>query len=266
MSTTVFSFRETHPLIGVVHVSALPGAPGYAGSMTSVVERAVRDARVLADAGFHGLIVENYGDAPFFATTVPPETVAALTRCVSAIVDAASIPVGVNVLRNDPFAALAIAAATGARFIRVNVHVGAAWTDQGLITGRAAETVRMRSRLAIDTAIFADVDVKHAAPVAPRPLPDVALDCALRGKADALVLTGPATGRATDTGELEAVRAVLPDLPLFAGSGVTEETVARVLHHATGVIVGTTLKEGGAIGNPVDVDRARRFVAAATGE
>ncbi|MCA1789526.1 MAG: BtpA/SgcQ family protein, partial [Thioalkalivibrio sp.] len=143
-------------LIGMVHLPALPGAPRWAGTVEDVLDRAVADAAALAKAGFHGVIVENYMDAPFHPGTVPPVTVAAMTRAVSAVVDAVDVPVGVNVLRNDAAAALSIAAVTGAAFIRVNVHTGAMWTDQGLLTGLAHETLRLRRTLGTDVAIFAD--------------------------------------------------------------------------------------------------------------
>jgi membrane complex biogenesis BtpA family protein len=131
----------------MIHLPALPGAPGFGGSMERVIERATTDARSLDEAGFDGLLVENYGDVPFFRGRVPSETVAAITAALVAIRGASRLPVGVNVLRNDPVSAVGIAAATGARFVRANVHTGSMWTDQGLIEGRAAETMRTRAAL-----------------------------------------------------------------------------------------------------------------------
>jgi membrane complex biogenesis BtpA family protein len=208
----------------------------------------------------HGIIVENFGDAPFFPTDVPPETVAALTRVAQAIRDEAGVPVGVNVLRNDTRAAIAVATAARAAFVRVNVHIGAAWTDQGLIQGRAHETLRLRRQLAPDLRIFADVRVKHATPVTPRPLVEEAKDCLARGKADAIIMTGRATGTRVDLDEAREVRRALPDAPLFIGSGVSIESVRETLRVADGVIVGTEIKVDGVVTNPVDEDRVRRLV------
>ena len=231
--------------------------------MDLVLGRARSDARALHGAGVDAVLVENYGDSPFHKT-VPPETVAALTAAVAAVRETTDRPVGVNVLRNDPMAALAIAAATGARFIRVNVHVGGMFTDQGWIEGRADETLRARQRLASDVAILADVMVKHATPPAGLSLESAATDAAERGHADALIVSGPATGATTALEDVRAVEAVV-ELPVLVGSGVTAETVRSVLDVATGVIVGSALMEGGRPGGPVDPDRARRFLESARG-
>jgi len=202
---------ESKPLIGMVHLLPLPGSPSWAGSMDAVMDRALADATALTRAGLDGVLVENYGDVPFHAGSVPAETVAAMSAVVARVVDAVSAPVGVNVLRNDARAALGIAAATGARFIRVNVHTGVMWTDQGVIEGRAAETLRARRSLGADVAILADVDVKHAtAPPGLAP-EDAAADAWHRGLADGLVVSGVATGAPTDPGLAKRVGAAVPD-------------------------------------------------------
>jgi membrane complex biogenesis BtpA family protein len=187
---------------------------------------------------------------------------------VAEIMRAVRGPVGVNVLKNDAQAALAVAAATGAAFIRVNVHVGAVVADQGLIQGDAYTTLRYRRLLGAETRLFVDVGGKHAVPLAPVDLEQVARDAADRGLADALVVSGPATGQATDPGDVKRVRAAVPDRPLLVGSGVTPETIGQLLALADGVIVGTWLKRGGRPANPVDPERVARLAraAAATAE
>jgi membrane complex biogenesis BtpA family protein len=143
-----FLFPSRKPLVGVVHLPPLPGSPRARAGLDGVLEFARRQAKGLLEAGFDGLVVENYGDAPFFAGSVPPETVAALAVIAREIVAlAGKAPVGVNVLRNDARAALGIAAVSGASFIRVNVHSGVAATDQGIVEGKAAETLRARELL-----------------------------------------------------------------------------------------------------------------------
>ncbi len=250
-------------LVGMVHLHALPGAPGYGGDLGTVVAAALRDAACLAEAGFPALMVENFGDAPFYADTVPPETVAAMTRVVTEITARFDLTVGVNVLRNDAPAALAVATATGAELIRVNVLTGVMYTDQGPITGRAAEVARMRARLAPDVGILADVFVKHAVPPPGLDIEDAARDIWERGGADALVVSGSATGVGPEPARAKAVRTAVPDAPLLVGSGVTPDTVAGFASSVDGAIVGSWLKVDGRVTNPVDPVRAAEFVAAA---
>lgn len=264
------AFPGTVPLLlGMVHLPPLPGAPGWSaqGGVRAWLEHAVRDAVALGEAGFDGVIVENYGDAPFFSGRVPPETVAALAVATRAVRDALPrrLEVGVNVLRNDGLAALAIAAASGLGLVRVNVLTGAALTDQGIVEGEAARILRERARLAPQAAILADLRVKHAAPLAERPLDEEARDLWERGGADALILTGPSTGEPVDVSMIESVRRAVPDAKLLIGSGATSRTIGRLLRLSDGVIVGTALKRGGRTSAPVDPKRAARFVDAARG-
>jgi len=249
-------------LIGMVHLGPLPGSPRYAGGLDAVIAAAREDAGRLAAAGFDAVLVENYGDAPFFADDVPKATVAAMAVAVDAVAEA-GIPAGVNVLRNDALAALAVAAASGASFIRVNVLSGVMSTDQGTITGRAAEVARLRKAIAPEVAVFADVFVKHATPPPGLTIEQAAADLWERAGADAIVISGTSTGRALDMNELDAVHTALPDAPLYAGSGVDSGTVADLLRLCTGVIVGTSIKEGRVTTAPVDAVRARELVAAA---
>jgi len=253
------------PLIGMVHLGPLPGAPRYSGDLAAVTAAARRDARVLADAGFDALMVENFGDAPFHGDDVPDVTVAALTRCVTAVTEAVDVPVAVNVLRNDALAAVAIAAATGAAAIRVNVLAGTMFTDQGPLTGKAAEVARLREQLAPGIEILADVHVKHAVPPAGWSLGDAARDTWERGGATGLVVSGVGTGHALDPADLETVAAAVPDAPLYAGSGVTAASAAALLEHCAGLIVGTAVKVDDITANPVDPAVAEAFVKAVRG-
>jgi uncharacterized protein len=251
-------------LIGMVHLGALPGAPSFAGDRRALCDRALRDAAALAAAGFDALLVENYGDAPFLKDVVGPETIAEMTAIIAAIRRETNMPLGVQVLRNDASAALAIAAATGASFIRVNVHTGAMLTDQGIVEGRAGETLRLRRTLAGDVTIFADVNVKHAVPLAPVRIDAAARDAAERGGAGALIVTGTATGASVDLQDLRSVRGAV-SVPVYAGSGADVETVRALLDEADGVIVGSDIKHGRIATGMVDEDRARAFIQAARG-
>jgi hypothetical protein len=247
----------------MVHLGPLPGSPRFEGKLDPIVAAALLDGRRLADAGFDALLVENFGDAPFFAEDVPKATVAAMTRIVAAVAEAVDLPVGVNVLRNDALAAIAVATASGASFIRVNVLSGTMYTDQGPITGRAAEVARLRAAIDPGLEVLADVFVKHAVPPPGLTLEQAAQDLWGRGGADGIVVSGSGTGQGIDPSRLHAVRAAVPQAPLYAGSGVDASTVAGLLETCTGVIVGTSIKELGWTAAPVDPERAAALVAAA---
>jgi membrane complex biogenesis BtpA family protein len=250
-------------LIGMVHLLPLPGSPRWDGRLDAVVERAVADARALEGGGFDACLVENLGDAPFSPGRVDPATVAAMAVVVAEVRRLVACPVGVNVLKNDAQAALAVAAATGAAFIRVNVHVGAVVADQGLIQGDAYTTLRYRRLLGTETRLFVDVGGKHAVPLAPLDLEQVARDAASRGLADTLVVSGAATGEETPLGDVKRVRAAVPDRPILVGSGATPDSIAGLLGVADGVIVGTWVKRDGRTANPVDPARAAALARAA---
>ncbi|WP_435147137.1 BtpA/SgcQ family protein [Halobaculum sp. P14] len=263
------TFGTDQAVVGMVHLPALPGAPKFDGSFDELLERARRDARALDAGGVDGVMVENFGDAPFYPDDVPKHVVASMTRAATAVVDEVDVPVGVNVLRNDGEAAISAAAAAGADYVRVNVHTGARVTDQGVIEGRAHETVRLRDRLDADVAIMADHDVKHSAALADDEFTAESMaDGVERGLADAVIVSGPGTGAAVDESDLrraaERREAYGLDVPLFVGSGVTAESVGELLRYADGVIVGTALKEGGDVDAAVSTARVRELVDAAT--
>jgi membrane complex biogenesis BtpA family protein len=251
-------------VIGMVHVAALPGAPLFGGSMEAIVDAALRDAEALRDGGCDAIAFENFGDRPFFRERVAAETVAALTRVICSVTAHVRLPFGVNVLRNDADAALAIAAATGAAFIRINVHTGTMVTDQGIIEGRAAETLRKRAAIAPAALIFADHMVKHAMPLTAIDEQQAAKDLRHRGFADSVIVSGAGTGAEVDRARLSAVREALPDAPILLGSGLTAAN-AQTFADADAAIVGTSVKIDGRTEAPVDRDRVARVVAAFRG-
>ncbi len=259
-------FESDLEVVGMIHLDALPGAPKFDGHWDAIRDAMFRDARRLETGGVDALLVENFGDSPFYADDVPKHVVASMTALVRDLALEVDPPLGVNVLRNDAEAALSIAAAAGASFVRVNVHTGARLTDQGIVTGQAHETVRLRERLDADVSILADVDVKHSAALAERPLAEDIAELVERGHADGIVASGAGTGEETDRSQLERIVDIRDELddaiPVFVGSGVTADTVAETLALADGVIVGTYLKEDGETTAPVDVERVRGLVSA----
>jgi len=240
-------------VIGMVHLKPLPGAPrfpeapGDTGNMGNIIDAALGDAQALASGGVDALLVENFGDAPFFPGKVPPVTVAAMTRCVNAVLETVEIPVGVNVLRNDVEAALSIAEVCGADFIRANILTGAMATDQGLIQGNAHDIMRLRRALGSDVSIFADILVKHAAPLVENDPVAIAIETVERGLADGIIITGSSTGDPADPGHLKRVKEVV-EVPVIVGSGINKQNVEDFLAppgRADALIVGSYFKEGG---------------------
>ena len=252
-------------LIGVVHLRPLPGAPRWQGNLSEVIRFAETDACAYERGGAHAIFIENFGDAPFTKSSVGPETVAAMAAAGCAVRAAVELPIGFNVLRNDARGALALCAACSGSFIRVNVHTGAMLTDQGVIEGDAHETLRYRARLCPAVQIFADVHVKHAVPLGPQSLEVSAIDTVTRGLADALIVSGVGTGAAAELADVERVRRACSGARILIGSGVTAANVRAYLRFADGVIVGSSLKGGGKLANPVDLKRVRALVKALNG-
>lgn len=257
-------FGTDRPLVGMVHLPALPGSPEYEGDRRAVRGEALADALTLIESGFDGLLIENFGDAPFYPDDVPKHTVAEMTATIRELGIGINRPFGVNVLRNDAEAALSVAAATGSSFIRVNVHTGVRASDQGWLSGRAHETMRLRERIDADVAVLADIAVKHSGPPVERDIGELTRETIERGIADGLIVSGPATGEPTDADQLERVVTVRdetdPDVPVFVGSGVTSSNAPALLDVADGAIVGTGTKINGETTNRVDPERAAALV------
>ncbi len=247
-------------LVGVVHLRPLPGSPRWGGNLESLIKAAMADARAYEKGGAQAVFIENFGDVPFMKSGVAPETIAAMAAAGCAIRAAVKLPIGFNVLRNDACAALALCAACGGSFVRVNVHTGAMLTDQGLIEGDAYETLRYRARIVPQAQIFADVHVKHAVPLGPWQIEESASDTVERGLADALIVSGTGTGKAADPGEVQRVRAACPQARILLGSGVTVENIRHFLPKADGFIVGSSLKKDGRLANSVDPRRVAALV------
>ena len=254
---------DLKPAIGMVHLRAMPGSPGCQDSLEQIAADALLDVEALVDGGMDGLIIENFGDTPFYPDHVPAITVASMTAIGTEIRRRFEVPIGINVLRNDALAALSVAAACGANFIRVNVLSGARVTDQGIVEGRAYELLRERDRIgATNVQIWADVQVKHSAALAPRSLRDEAEDTLRRGRADAVIVSGSATGQPTSPDDLSEVKQICGGAPVLVGSGVNPENVAAWVALADGFIVGSSLKVRQQVDQPVDPNAVERFVAA----
>jgi uncharacterized protein len=251
------SLLENKPFFGMIHLQPLAGSVGYARQGTQkILEAALGDLYALESGGVDGVLVENFGDAPF-SKTAPVETVAMMTTILHSLVERANVPIGVNVLRNDGLAAVAMAAATGAALARVNVFCGVAFTDQGMVEGQAREILSLRRDLGSKVLILADVHVKHAAHLTS--LEAAAVD-AERNSPDGLIVSGIATGRRTTPADLHAVKQSV-SIPVLVGSGVRLDNVSTY-READGFVVGTALKQDGRLGAPVDLQRVKAMAEA----
>lgn len=260
-------FAAQKPVIGVIHLGPLPGAPDYRGTPVEDIYRAAqRDAEALTAGGVDGLCVENASDMPFARPEdIGPETVAALTASCLAVQSVSGLPIGITCVANAVISALAAAKAVGARWVRANQWVNAYVANEGLLNGPAPAAMRYRSNIhATDIRIFADVHVKFGAHAitADRSVTEQATDAEWFG-ADALIATGLRTGNPTQSSEVQEVRDGT-SLPVLVGSGLAPAQVSELFTHADGAIVGQWLKHDGVWWNPVDERRVKELMSAVT--
>jgi len=240
------------PILGMIHMPALPGAPKNALATDGLIDFALSESSKLEDAGLDAAIVENVGDSPFFRAHVPPVAVASMAVVVAEVKRHTKMKLGVNVLRNACEEALSIAHVCGADFIRCNVVIGAYVTDQGVIQGCAARLARLKKELGSDVLIFGDVHVKHAYPLFNVPIDDAARDLAERGGVDAVIVSG---ARSPVPPSMETVRSVrnAVKLPVLIGSGIDLANIRDFYEASDGVLLGETdFKVGGVWGGASD--------------
>lgn len=252
-------------LIGMVHLLPLPGAPGYRGSLAAIEDRALSDARELKAGGADVVLIENMGDLPYLKGSVDPETVACMAIFARMVAQEAALPAGVQILAGANREALAVALAAGLNFIRAEGFAYGHVADEGWIEACAGRLLRTRASLGAEVKIWADVRKKHAAHAvtADLLLGDIASGTAFCG-ADALIVTGTATGAPTSVDDVKQVRAAT-NLPVYVGSGVTPEQAPVWAGICDGVIVGTWIKKDGDWRNPVDRTRVARLKEALGG-
>jgi uncharacterized protein len=255
-------FGRPKVLIGTIHSLALPGAPQHRGqSFEEIVDFAVAEARRYAEGGFHAVLVENAWDLPFAKPEdLGHETAAAMSVLTDRVRREVGLPTGVNVLANGARCAIAVAAAGGGTFIRVNQWVNGYVANEGFVEGRSGEVARYRSDLRADhVRVFADVHVKHGshAIVGDRSLAEQAMDAEFFD-ADVLIATGNRTGGPTDVSEIRGIREG-SDLPVIVGSGVGEDNAEETFEAADGAIIASWVKQDGVWWNPVDPARVERL-------
>ena len=253
-------FGAGKPVIAMVHLGALPGTPLHDEDkgVEGIISDARADLRALQAAGFDAVMFGNENDRPY-ELEVDAAVTATMAYVIGRLRDGISVPFGVNVLW-DPRASLALAAATGARFVR-EIFTGTYASDMGLWAPAAGAASRYgRSVGAGDVVKLYNVSAEFAHSLDARSLPDRARSAVVSSVPDAVLVSGPITGEAAAMSDLEAVKRVLPTTPVLANTGVRHETVADVLSIADGVIVGSALKVDGDTWAPVDPERARDFM------
>jgi membrane complex biogenesis BtpA family protein len=256
------TFGVRKPVIAMLHLPGLPGRPWH--DRTAGVDRAVevvgRDLAVLQDAGVDGVLFCNEADIPY-QLKVGPEIAAAMASVVGQLKRDARVPFGVNLLW-DAVASLAVARATGARFIR-EVMTGVYESDLGMIEPRIGEIAGYRTAIgADDVLLFDNIQPEFASAIGRRSVAQRAKGAAFLG-VDAILISGPAAGTSFEMSDLKSAKDAVPDVPVIANTGVRADRIADIFAVADGAIVGTSLKRDGVTWNPVDPDRARALVDAA---
>jgi hypothetical protein len=252
-------FGRGRPVIAMVHLGALPGTPLHdgTGGVAGILRAAEADLAALQAAGVDAVMFGNENDRPY-ELKVDPASTATMAYVIGRLRGQITVPFGVNVLW-DPMASMALAAATGAAFVR-EIFTGTYASDMGLWAPDAGAARRYGARLGANVATLYNVSAEFAGSLDPRSLPDRARSAVFSSIPDAVLVSGAITGEAARMEDLEAVKRVLPATPVLANTGVKHATVAEVLRIADGCIVGSALKQGGDTWAPVDPDRARDFM------
>jgi len=253
-------FGPGKPVIAMVHLGALPGAPLYDADagLPGLLAAARSDLTALQAAGVDAVMFGNENDRPY-EFRVDPASTATMAMIIGQLRTEITVPFGVNVLW-DPHSTVALAAATGAAFVR-EIFTGSYASDMGPWTPDAGAAMRYRNRLhRPDLAMLFNVSAEFADSLDRRPLPDRARSAVFSSIPDAVLVSGQITGEAAALSDLEAVKRVLPTTPVMANTGVRHDTIADVLRVADGCIVGSALKIDGHTWNAVDPDRARDFM------
>jgi uncharacterized protein len=253
-------FGETKPVIGMIHLGALPGTPLYdaEAGIAGLLEGARKDLAALQQAGFDAVMFGNENDRPY-ELAVDTASTSTMAYLIGALRSEIKVPFGVNVLW-DPTSTIALAAATGAAFAR-EIMTGTYASDMGLWNPNAGAALRYRDRLRRgDLALLFNISAEFAASLDQRSLADRARSTVFSSIPDAILVSGAITGEAAALSDLEAVKTALPRTPVLANTGVKHATVADVLRIADGCIVGSSLKVDGNTWNAVDPDRAAEFM------
>ena len=256
-------FSSRKPVIGMVHVGALPGTPASRATLRELEELAAAEAALYREAGVHGVALENMHDVPYLRGGVGPEITAAMTVLARAVKGASGLPCGIQILAGANLEAVAVAHAAGLDFARVEGFAYAHVADEGIIESSAAALLRFRRAIGAERVqVWADVKKKHAshALTADVGIGETAAAAEFM-RADAVVVTGSATGECPTEADVAEVRGRCR-VPLYLGSGITHDNLERYYPGADGFIVGSAFKAHGRWSETVDPRRVELFMEA----
>lgn len=256
-------FARAKPVVGVIHVGALPGTPRSSQRVSELIAAAKEEARLYRESGVDGVVVENMHDVPYLRGEVGPEIVAAMTAIGVEVKHECGLPVGVQILAGANVEAMAVAHAAGLDFIRAEGYAYAHVADEGLIQASAANLLRYRRMIgATRVQVWADVKKKHAAHAitADVSLGETAETVEFMG-ADCVIVTGSSTGKPPTIADVQEAKSHC-GLPVFLGSGITNTNVAEFYDTADGFIIGSAFKVEGLWSNTIDPARVSRVMNA----
>jgi len=255
-------FGVEKPVIAMAHFPPLPGTPLYdeERGVAGILESVASDTDKLLSGGVDGLLFCNEGDRPY-ALKADAEAIAVMTRVIAEVAPK-DRPFGVDFLW-DPQAAIAIALATGASFVR-EVFTGVYDSDMGLWNTNAAALLRYRRYIgAGHIKVFYNITPEFASPLGSRPVGLLARSAVVSSLADAILVSGPMASAEPDLSLIREVKASVGDqVPVLLNTGAKVENIRQFLSVADGVIVGSSLKVDGYTWSPVDAERVRAFMAA----
>ena len=247
-------------IYGVIHLKGLPGSTSNIFSIDKIVKLAQNDIDTLTAGGIDGLIIENFGDAPFVKDNLSKRSLVSFATVVSNLDIDKKLDVGINVLRNDGISALSIAEATDADFVRINVLNNIMYTDQGIIEGKSYDISQFRNTLSKEIKVFADVFVKHATPPYGAKIENHTKELLERAGADVVIVSGDGTGEETNIEDLQRIRDIVPLGKLAIGSGLNKGNIKKYVGISDIGIIGTDFKLDGILNNPVDLNRVKNLI------
>jgi uncharacterized protein len=255
-------FKNTKPIIGMIHVGALPGTPANQQSISEIISAAVREAKIYRDCGVDGIIIENMHDTPYLRSTVGAEIVAAMTMIAFAVKIKSNLPLGIQILAGANLEAMAVAHAANLDFIRVEGYAFAHIADEGLIESSAAKLLRYRKMIGAErVAVWADIKKKHSSHAITS---DISLGATAEAvefmRGDAVIVTGNVTGNAPKVEDVHEAKAHC-NVPVILGSGVDANNIAEFHSIADGFIIGSAFKKNGRWQNSVDEQRVKTLMS-----
>lgn len=258
-------FSTTKPIIGMVHIHALPGTPSYKGNVTNIIENAVNEAKIYLEAGIDSIIIENMHDVPYLNKKVGPEISTIMSIIGYEIKHKTKLPVGIQILAGANNEAIAAANSAGLDFIRAEGFVFGHFADEGLINADAGELLRYRKMIDADNLlIFTDIKKKHSSHSITS---DVTIEETAKAAeffmSDGLIITGTSTGKEADLDQVKSVKKATK-LPLLIGSGITEKNLESYFPFCDAMIIGSYFKKNGDWKNSVDDLRVKSFMKKVT--